>query len=88
MKEKIKQSMRIMHTGIDADIENNIEVCLADLARVGIEVKQDNLLVQKACELYCKWQFDFGGKGELFEKNYMDLRCAMALSFKRVNNDV
>lgn len=79
MLKDIKLSMRISHDGIDHDIENNIETCKLDLKIAGIYWKDDDKLLQKACELYVKWQFDYAGKGEQFEKAYRNLRDALAL---------
>lgn len=79
MLEKIKLKMRISHDGINEDIQQNIDACLLDLERVGVNSSKDTELRTKAVELYCKWQFDYAGKGELFEKNYEKLRDAMSL---------
>lgn len=79
MLDKIKLSMRITHNMLDADIQQNIDACLLDLQRVGIDSSKDTSLLTKACELYCKWQYDYQQKGERFEKNYNSLRDAMSL---------
>ena len=39
-----------------------------------------NKLILKACELYCKWQFNFMSKGEQFEKNFNALRDALSVT--------
>lgn len=84
MLEKIKLSMRIYHTALDPDIESNIEVCMLDLQRVGVHESfaintSKDPLISKAAELYCKWQYDFNGKGEQFMKAYEKLRDAISL---------
>ncbi len=84
MLEKIKMSMRIFHTMLDTDITGNIAACMADLKRVGVGAAlavdtSEDALICKAAELYCKWQYDFGGKGEQFKQAYENLRNAISL---------
>lgn len=84
MLEKIKLSMRIQHNVLDSNITNNIASCMLDLQRVGVDKTfavetSEDALIGKAAELYCKWQFDFGGKGEQFMKAYENLRDAISL---------
>ena len=84
MLEKIKLSMRIFHNVIDSEIAGNIDVCMKDMQRVGVGKtiavsSSDDALIAKAAELYCKWQYDFNGKGEKFQKAYENLRDAMSL---------
>lgn len=87
---KIKESMRISHNVLDQEILENIESSIFDMKRVGIqpfsieneEIDQNKLkdkLVEKAAELYCKWQADFQGKAERYEKAYNALRDALSL---------
>lgn len=84
MLEKIKLSMRIIHSMLDTDITSNIAACMLDLKRVGISdavavEKSKDPLINKAAELYCKWQYDFAGKGEQYQKAYEKLRDALSL---------
>ena len=84
MLKKIKLSMRILHNAIDDDIDSNIDACMLDLQRVGVHktiaIKTSgDALINKAAELYCKWQFDHNGKGDKFEKAYINLRDALSL---------
>lgn len=84
--DEIRKSMRITHTKLDEDIQRNINVCLLDLERVGINYRIDDETINKLCEVYCKWQYDFLGKGEQFEKNYVSLRDAVSMSEKYREN--
>lgn len=84
MLAKIKLSMRIFHNALDPDIESNIDSCMLDLKRVGVSAAYadsgtSDALIQKAAELYCKWQYDFDGKGEQYQKAYEKLRDALSL---------
>lgn len=80
--ENIKLSMRIKHDKLNPDIERNINICLLDLERAGVNVHLDSALLDKACELYCKWQYDYMSQGERYEKQYQELRDAMSLCGK------
>ena len=80
MLKKIKLSMRISHHKLDKDIQNNISACLLDLERAGINADKKDSLIVKAVELYCKWQYDYGGKGEKYEEAYTSLQIALCLS--------
>lgn len=78
--EDIRISMRISHNKLDAQIKRNIDTCLSDLKRVGINTGTDNALLDKACELYCKAQFNYQGKAGEYQRNYEQLRDGMSLS--------
>lgn len=85
--KSIRDSMRIKHSALDADIEGNILAAASDMVRVGIqpysdmETKQlrEDPLVRKAVELYCKAQADYMGKGTQYEASYEKLRDALSL---------
>ena len=84
MLDKIKLSIRIFHNVIDNDIKFNIDSCMRDLQRVGVapekaDLYSDDPLIAKAAELYCKWQYDFGGKGDQYKKAYEGLRDALSV---------
>ena len=79
---ELKTAMRINHSRLDSDLENNINACLLDLKRAGIKIDEDisgNQLIGKAIEIYVKWQYDYDEKGERYEKAYKDLLNALAL---------
>ena len=78
MLEQIKLALRITHSALDDDIQRNIDSALLDLSRVGVNPNPDNTLVIKACELYCKMQYDFDGKGEQFSVHYEKLRDSLS----------
>lgn len=78
--EQVKQSMRISHTALDEEIKRNIRTCLDDLYMRGVNIGIQADLIDKACELYCKWQYDYQGKGEQYCKNYESLRDSLSLA--------
>lgn len=79
MIEEIKKRIRITHGALDEAIKSDIETCMMDLNMSGVYFKKDDKLIKKACELYIKWQYDYQGKGEQFEKAYRSLKDALAL---------
>lgn len=84
MLDKIKLSMRIFHNVLDSDIKSNIDACMLDLQRVGVNEKHavatsTDALICKAAELFCKWQNDFNAKGDQYQKAYEKLRDAISL---------
>lgn len=78
--KRIRDSLRISHNAMDDEIRRNIHTCLMDLKRIGVDKSKDDALIHKACELYCKWQFDYEGKGESYQKHYEQLRDSMGLT--------
>lgn len=85
----IKLSMRLTNNALDDDIKRNIDACLLDLERVGVDISKKTELLNKACELYAKWQYDYQLKGERYQKNYELLRDSMSLAGEyKEQNDV
>lgn len=87
MLNAIKKSLRITHNVLDDDINSTISAALLDMSRVGICAKNISVdepssydsLELKCVELYCKWNFDYQGKADLWFKAYENLRNAMSL---------
>lgn len=81
MLDRIKTDLRISHNALDDDIQSNIDASLLDLGIAGVENRDvDDALIQKAVSLYCRWQYDYGGKAEQYEKAYINLKSALSLS--------
>ena len=50
------------------------------MMRVGISViNEEDSAIQKVFELYLKWQYDFMGEGERYEKAYKGMRNGLSL---------
>lgn len=77
----IAQKMRISHDGLNDEIQDNIDACILDFKRVGVDINTAGAdkLIDKAIELYCKAENDYQGKGEEFRRNYEKLRDAISL---------
>lgn len=84
MLDEIKLSLRMFHNELDTDVQSNIDACMIDMQRVGISAEKaastsDNPLIRAAAKMYCKWQYDFEGKGEQYHQAYEDLRNALSM---------
>ena len=91
MLQKVKDSIRIRHDKLDGDIEDNINACKRDLARVGIvAISDDDYLIIQAVKLYAKWQLDFEGQADRYQKAYESLRDSLSLcgDYNRGEDDV
>ena len=80
-------ALRLSGDAFEPEIKDNINSALLELSRVGVDVsgitydsEDADELVVKACELYCKWHFDFIGKAERYEKNFNELRNALSVT--------
>lgn len=77
----VKKKLRLSNDKFNDEIQDNINSCMSDMELVGVNTTPvDSELIDKAIELYCKWQFDYMGKGERFESNYKSLRDTMSLT--------
>ena len=82
MSHELMQRMRMSDEdpALSKEAIDNLIDCMAELERVGIEIDTCKPLIRKAAELYLKWQWDYLGKGERFEKCFCNLRDAMSLT--------
>lgn len=89
MLEKVKNALHITHNKLDSDIIGNINVALADMARVGVNTEgiladSEGVepLIEKTVELYCKWMYDYLGKANDWKEAYVNLRDSLALCWR------
>ena len=82
MLEKVKIALRLRSPAFDAEIENLIAACKADLRLAGITVpkKPADPLIERAVILYCKGNFGYIEGGERFIEAYNYLKCALSLA--------
>nr|DAY73528.1 MAG TPA: tail connector protein [Caudoviricetes sp.] len=77
--ETAKKSLRITHNNFDEEIVDMTDAALEDLRAAGIEATATgSALGRQAVILYCKWMYDFMGKGEEYRKAYERLRNSMS----------
>ncbi|MDD7306603.1 MAG: hypothetical protein PUG67_08440 [Peptoniphilaceae bacterium] len=77
--EKIKKDLRISHSKLDEDIQDNIEACKLDLKRVGIDVNKSDVLLEKSIKLFLRWQYNFENQADRYRNAYESLRNALSL---------
>lgn len=84
MLERIKKALRISSNTLDAEITGYMKACLADLRQYGVDpslVNQNTTdeLIISAVIHYCRWQFNFEGNAERYEKMYKDMYQVLSL---------
>lgn len=85
MIDTIKNDLRISHNKLDKDINDNIESCILNLNMAGVyplkkEDKNYDELIKTAIKYYCRWVYDFNGKGEVYQKAFENLKMSLSLS--------
>lgn len=80
MLNVVKQSLRIKHSKLDDDIQDDINACQQNLNMAGIIWKEDDALIRQAVKLYCRWQYNFEGEANRYKEAYDSLKVALALS--------
>jgi len=77
---KVKAAIRIGHNSLDDEIQDVIDAALLSLNAHGIATTdQDDALVINAVKLYARWQFDYCGKADQWEKAWNAALVVMAL---------
>lgn len=85
--KKVKASLRISHTALDEDVQDNIQACLADLRMCGVmEGKLDTSkeldpLVLNAVKLYCKKEYtDDPVKAARYQGGYDAMKSCLMMA--------
>lgn len=82
--EQYRDRLRISTAAHDWEIEQNLLMCDAELARVGINVNATaeyvTNLLDYARDLFLKAEFNFDGRGETYAAKFEAVRDAMKLS--------
>ena len=80
--EKIKLGLRISHNKLDADIQADIEACLADLKLCGIiYAEETDPLIYNAIKLYCRATYtDDTAKSAEYLKRYEALKDCLRMA--------
>lgn len=86
MLNAVKRSLRMSSNSLDDEITAQIEICKADLKSGGAEYVDSNPLCRQAVLFYCRWQFDYIGKGLKWKEAYEELKIVLAL-ISEVNAD-
>lgn len=79
--EKVRNSLRIKNHVLDDELMDEINACQKDLMLAGVmKADLNDSLIGQAIKLYCKAKNNFEGEGERYQKNYEELKKALALS--------
>ena len=82
MLDQIKLALRYKNDLFNSEIEMYIAACKNNLKLAGIDeekINEGDDSIMNAVICYCKWQLNFQGKGEQWERIYKDLKTALAL---------
>lgn len=78
---KVKMSLRISHTALDADLNDTINACLADLKVCGVKAAETDPLIINAVKLYCRKEYtDDTGKAAEYQKRYDALKSCLMMA--------
>lgn len=79
---KIKQSLRTAHNKLDADIQADIDACLADLRVVGvIYATETDPLIYNAIKLWCRSLYtDDTVKSAAYMSRYESLKASLMMA--------
>jgi len=77
--DKIKLALRTSHSKLDADIQADIDACMADLRRVGVRHKgEEDPLIFNAIKLWCRSLYtDDPVKAAEWLRRYEKLKSAL-----------
>lgn len=79
MLERVKLALRLTTTAFDAEINDLIAACAADLAIAGVHAPVDDPLYIRAVILYSKAGFGSNADSEKYAKSYESLKIYLAL---------
>lgn len=80
MLDEIKSALRIKNNRNDDDIQRNIDACLADLARVGVDVANpESPMIFALVVEYMKAIYNIANEGERYWKNYERRRDSVSM---------
>ena len=83
---KVKTSIRVSHTALDGDIQDNIDACLADLQLCGVmqeklHAEELDPLILNAVKLYCKAEYtDDPVKAARYQGGYDALKSCLMMA--------
>lgn len=81
MLETIKDALHLTDEDMNDELMLDIAAALEDMRRVGVTSANDTAespIIKKCVELYVKWQVDYLGQAERFQKHYERLRDSLS----------
>lgn len=74
--DRMKAHLRLTGNALDEVIKQDIDTALIDMTDAGIDISSMDGKICKAVELFLRWQLNFNGEAERYQKNYRSL-CDM-----------
>lgn len=75
-----RSALRLTTDALDRELAEEVDACLLRLKLSGAAGAETDPLVREAVRAYVRWQHDFCGRGEEWEKCFAGLRDAMSLA--------
>ena len=73
--------LRMGNEKLDAELLDLKDACLMDLSLAGVQrIPDGDSLSRAALRMYLRWQENYNGEAERYEKAYKDVKNAMALA--------
>ena len=79
--EEGRSAIRLTTTELDGEIQADMNAVPVDLKNAGMAGVPDEALLDTAVRLYLRWQFNFCGRGEEYERAYKELKNSLALAY-------
>ena len=81
MFEKVKESLRITHSKLDAEIQDIIDAAVHSLTAHGVNATghEGDPLILNAVKLYAKWQMNYQDQADRYEKAWNAALVMLAL---------
>lgn len=87
MKE-MRNMIRVSGKYLDNELEDLQNAFLMDLSRAGVNtIPEDSYLVKACLRCYLRWQQNYNGEAERYERSYKELRDALSLASEYKEGD-
>lgn len=79
--KEMRSMVRVSGKYLDSELEDLQNAFLMDLSRAGVNtIPEDAFLVKSCLRCYLRWQQNYNGEAERYERSYKELRDALSLA--------
>lgn len=79
--KEMRAMVRVTGKYLDNELEDLQNAFLMDLSRAGVNtIPSDNSLVKNCLRAYLRWQQNYNGEAERYERSYKELRDDLSLA--------
>lgn len=79
--KEMRNMVRVSGKYLDSELEDLQNAFLMDLSRAGVNTIPEDAFLVKAClRCYLRWQQNYNGEAERYERSYKELRDALSLA--------